>query len=64
MKAADWNRDNPVGTLVHYFPIGGQPDYRETRTRSEAWDLDCGYALVKVEGLVGGVVLEHLRVVR
>jgi len=62
MKASEWNELYPVGTPVLYYPILGEPESEETKTRSEAWELGHGEPVVKVEGRAGGVCLEHLRV--
>ena len=62
MTAADWNARVPVGTPVRYTPIIGGAEYRDTRTRSEAWALKSGHGLVLIEGTAGGVALEALQV--
>lgn len=63
MTAAKWNETHPVGTPVTYFPVRGRFDNgRETKTRSEAWELGGGHPVVMVEGVSGGVSLEHLHV--
>jgi len=61
--AADWNRRFPVGTPVRYFPARNRFDHLETQTRSDAWTLGGGDAVVLVEGRSGGVSLDHLIVV-
>jgi hypothetical protein len=60
MTAEQWNEKYPVGTKVFYHPIIDEPEGRETKTRSEAWTLGHGAAVVKIEGLAGGVLLEAL----
>jgi hypothetical protein len=50
----------PVGTPVRYYPIAGDSDFRETKTRSVAWDLGSGETVVKIEGQAGGVSVAHL----
>ncbi len=68
MTVDQWNELVPPGTPVRYFHVrnetkpwfGGQ-DGIETRTRSEAWSLGCsGRAIVKVEGIAGGVDITHV----
>ena len=51
----------PVGRDVHYFPIAGEPEFRRTRIRSIAWPLGDGSIVVKVEGIAGGVHVDHVR---
>lgn len=57
-----FNARVPVGTAVHYFPFLGDSEYRETRTRSQAWALGHGDAVVKIDGIAGGVCIDHVRV--
>lgn len=59
MAAEEWNKENPVGTLVRYYPIAGEPDFELTETRSEAWALGHGAVVVKVKGRTGGVLVSH-----
>jgi len=63
MKSEEWNRRFPIGTRVRYYPIQGVKKYIETTTRSEAWELGHGVAVVKINGRTGGVALSHLFVV-
>lgn len=61
MTADEWNRAYPVGTQVIYYPTAfDHTTARATRTRSEAWTLGHGEAVVKVEGTTGCVSLRHL----
>ena len=56
----DWNAQHPVGTAVLAWP-GHQAEYpMRTFTRSEAWALSSGHAVVQVEGHAGGIVLTHI----
>jgi hypothetical protein len=50
-----WNLLVPVGTAVELTNDNGELE--ETRTRSPAWMMDCGNAVVKVEGRTGGFLL-------
>lgn len=60
MTSEQWNEKVPVGTKVRYWPIKGDKAYRDSVTRSEAWDLGHGQPVVKIEGQAGGVALNHL----
>lgn len=60
-----WNIVYPIGTPVVYWPIreedgtlGGEP-FRGL-TRSEAWLLDSGIAMVQVAGKAGGLSIDHV----
>lgn len=64
--AESWNAEHPVGTPVRYWPIyppidGIQPV--DTTTRSEAWSLGDGSAVVLIVGKSGGVGLSHVEVI-
>jgi hypothetical protein len=50
----------PVGTPCRYYPIAGDNIHLKTRTRSDAWALGHGAVVVKIEGLTGGVDINHL----
>jgi hypothetical protein len=63
MKEQEWNDRHPIGTAVRYWPTmpPGEGDVpRETRTRSEAWELFGGRMVVLVEGISGAVAVSHL----
>jgi hypothetical protein len=60
MTADEFNARFPVGAPVRYYPIMGHAECRETRTRSEAWELGSGHVVVKIEGLPGGVAIRNL----
>lgn len=59
LTAEQWNAAHPIGTEVILTRDNGA----ETRTvtRSEAWTLGHGQAVVKVEGISGGYALERVR---
>lgn len=60
MNADEWNALYPEGTLVTAYP-GFRADWPlYTRTRSEAWTLGHGAAVVSVEGYGGGIHLTHI----
>lgn len=63
MTAQQFNQQYPIGTAFKFFPIMGLPAFEETTTRSEAWALGHGAAVVKVEGRAGGVSIEHLELI-
>jgi hypothetical protein len=59
-EAHEFNANYPVGTPVRYLKIWGvESSGVDTKTRSEAWAMDCGEACVMVEGVSGGVSLSH-----
>lgn len=62
MTADEWNALHPIGTPVRYTSVRGRPETaRDTKTRSEAWVLGDGKtAIVKVDGVGGGVHLDFL----
>jgi hypothetical protein len=65
LTAAQWNAAHPIGTAVRYWPIyppiASAPPI-DTRTRSEAWALGDGTAVVLIEGKSGGMCLSHIEV--
>ena len=54
-----WNQQHPVGQAVEYRPILGQVNALKTRTASVAWLLSGHTAVVKIEGVSGGVALRE-----
>lgn len=63
MTAEQWNTQNPIGTTVEYRAFKEGPVTMRTTTRSEAWKLPSGYAVVLLRGKAGGVSLDHLTVI-
>lgn len=61
MTVQDWNDMYTPGTPVRYWPIRGLDDHKDTKTRSEAWTLPHGAGIVLLEGISGGVDIEHCR---
>lgn len=66
MTADDWNARYPIGTPVIAYP-GARPEHAtgadtrlETVTRTAAWTLGHGAAVVAVEGYAGGIALTHI----
>lgn len=65
LSADEWNERYPVGTSVDACPglmasEGGRVIY--TATRTPAWTLASGEAVVSVMGYAGGIALTHIRV--
>lgn len=60
MTAEEWNHAHEPGTKVRYYPVAGETEHIETMTRSRAWTLGNGEAVVAVDGRPGGVSLRHL----
>jgi hypothetical protein len=70
LTAAQWNSLYPVGTRVVAYP-GVRPEdplakdlctRLETATRTPAWTLGHGAAVVSVDGYAGGIALTHIDV--
>jgi hypothetical protein len=63
-KCARFNADHQVGTKVKYRSLlDTETKYDlETVTRSEAWALPGGEAVVMIVGKSGGVSLDHIQV--
>lgn len=59
-SAEEWNRRHPVGTPVRYWPAAREGAGRESITRTPAWTLGSGHAVVSVEGHAGGIALTHV----
>ena len=58
---SEWNEKHPVGTRVtRYKLIDPLEEGTETETRSEAWVMSGHSAMVMVNGVRGGVVLESV----
>ena len=58
---AEWNAAHPVGTPVtRYKLIAPLREPEETRTRSAAWLMGGHTAMVLVEGVSGGVMVESV----
>jgi len=61
MTADHFNELYPEGTQFRYYPVRGDVEFIETKTRSHAWELGDGTPVVLIEGKTGGVCIEHLR---
>jgi hypothetical protein len=64
MTVADtWNSLYAVGMPVVVYPAGKADGGVATVTRSPAWTLGHGAAVVSVEGYSGGIALTHIEVI-
>ena len=61
MTAEQFNEKYPVGTDVVYQSVKGGEGVK-TKTRSMAWNLGHGEAVVAVIGVAGGVSVGHCTV--
>lgn len=55
----EWNAAHPVGTAVVLTKDGGE--VVNTKTRSEAYICDAGYAVLFLEGVTGYYLLDRVR---
>lgn len=62
MNADDWNATYPIGTPVLAWPWTRDDEPLKTHTRTPAWTLGHGAAVVSVEGRTGGIALTHIEV--
>lgn len=62
ISEAEFNQRVPVGTPVRYYPVQGERDFIESKTRSVAWTLGHGALVVAIEGRTGGVLVQALRI--
>ncbi|HBE9082707.1 hypothetical protein [Serratia fonticola] len=60
MAADKFNRCFEIGSPFLYFPIKSGDTAFSVTTRSEAWSLGHGEAVVSVSNVSGGVALTHL----
>lgn len=61
-QAANWNKNNPIGTQVTMTRDGGE--VQTTRTSSAAWVAACGGAVVLMEGVRGAYLLDRVKPVK
>ena len=58
----EWNATHPVGTPVtRYKFVNPLREPQQTKTCSEAWLMSGHTAMVKVEGVTGGVMVESVQ---
>lgn len=62
LSAEEFNDRYPIGTKVVYQPVK-DGEGMATETRSPAWSLGHGAAVVAVEGRAGGVAVAHITVI-
>ena len=55
------NETFPVGVKVRYYPVSGNPSYKDTVIISKSWALGHGDIVIKVESNRGGVSVDNLR---
>lgn len=60
--ARRFNDHYEVGTPVRYWPGLKEGEGRRSRTRSEAWALPSGAAVVMVENHSGAIALTHVEI--
>lgn len=58
-QVAEWNQSYPPGTAVVVLLDDGSQ--RTTKTRSIAWVMGGHTAVVKIEGIAGGYLLDRVR---
>ncbi|WP_326642973.1 hypothetical protein OG884_06020 [Streptosporangium sp. NBC_01755] len=63
MTADEWNETHPIGTPVLAWPGVREDEPMVTRTRTPAWTLGHGAAVVSVDGYAGGIALTHVEAV-
>lgn len=54
----EWNRANPIGVEVEFYPVIRGDNFRLRKTRSEAYVLSGHTAVLFLEGESGCVALE------
>lgn len=58
-RCAQFNEKYPVGTLVRYFPVKGEPEFREGHTTTTARVLSGHTSVVWLDSESGCVCLDH-----
>ena len=59
MTSQEWNDTYPIGQPIALTEDDGSLTY--TQTRSEAWELGSGQAIIKVDGKSGGYNLDRIK---
>lgn len=59
LTVEQFNRLIPIGTPVRYYPMAGESEYRDSKTRSVAWTVG-DHTSVQIEGMAGSVCVAHL----
>lgn len=60
IQVNNWNAKNPIGTPVYYYPTLKDKTPKQTKTRSTAWIMSCHSAMIMIDGVSGGVSLDHI----
>lgn len=60
MTADKFNEKFSEGEAVRYYPVKGEFKYRACKTRSPAWELGHGAAVVAITGQSGSVSVDHI----
>ncbi|HCG2926653.1 TPA: hypothetical protein NJV01_003358 [Escherichia coli] len=60
ITAGVFNLRYPVGSQFHYYLTPGVSERETVVTRSEAWNMRNGRLVVRVEGKLGGISVNHL----
>lgn len=55
--------DIPVGTWVRAWPGARNVPHLVRRTRTPVWELGNGTPVVSVEGISGGIALDHIEII-
>jgi len=64
MNSEKFNIMYPIGTAVRYHSVIDLPEFVQSKTRSEAWELGCGETVVKIDGIAGGVSIRAIEIVQ
>lgn len=62
ISANEFNEQYEVGQEVAYFPVTGEQEFLQTKTRTPAWELGHGEPVVSVNGRNGGVCLSNVEI--
>lgn len=60
LTAEEFSERYPVGSPCRYYPVAGDSTHKITKIRTPAWVLGHGATVVSVEGVRGGVDINHL----
>lgn len=61
MSVEEFNAAHPIGTPVTFWPGAREGAGTASTTRSKAFTLGSGDAVVMVEGYPGGIALTHVQ---
>jgi len=56
----EFARQFPPGTTVKYFPLVGLAHFERAEIASYPWQIGSGDVIVKLDGYVGGVSIDHI----